>query len=240
MPSLYVILSLLYLTAALPQDQNGFNQKGSIVSHEDVPAIPLSDQNLIISSEFDILERLASRQEPTPEAAPEAAPEASQTVQSPAEPNLDSTATTEQAEEAVPPGSATTGIPAGSCKWVPSQSGWPTDAEWNALGQAVKGRLLRPVPPAAACHGIGDGSCDSVKLGFRDSTWHANNPVSNMWQNYNNYSCMPTGTSCTGTGYPVYVVEAQEASDVKAAIDFAREKNVRLNVKSTGHDFLGR
>jgi len=28
--------------------------------------------------------------------------------------------------------------------------------------------------------------------------------------------------------------------DVKAGVDFARERNVRLIVKGTGHDYLGR
>lgn len=62
-----------------------------------------------------------------------------------------------------------------------------------------------------------------------------------MWQNHNNYSCVPNGKmTCSGAGYPIYVVDAREAGDVKTAIDFARVKGVRLNVKSTGHDFLGR
>lgn len=44
---------------------------------------------------------------------------------------------------------------------------------------------------------------------------------------------------CTGAGYPVYVVAARTAGDVKAAVDFARAKGVRVNIKSTGHDFVG-
>jgi hypothetical protein len=61
-----------------------------------------------------------------------------------------------------------------------------------------------------------------------------------MWQNYNNYSCMPDAAApCTGAGYPVYVVAARTAGDVKAAVDFARAKGVRVNIKSTGHDFVG-
>lgn len=62
-----------------------------------------------------------------------------------------------------------------------------------------------------------------------------------MWQNYNNYSCTPdANSSCSGAGYPVYVAEVNTAEDVKSAVDFAREKKIRLNIKSTGHDFLGR
>ena len=111
--------------------------------------------------------------------------------------------------------------------------------------QAVKGRLLKPDPPAAACHrtlrAYDASACARITEGFKDSSWHISHPTSNMWQNYNNYSCMPTaGGACTNSGYPIYVVQAKEASDVKAAVDFAREKNIRLNIKSTGHDFLGR
>lgn len=45
---------------------------------------------------------------------------------------------------------------------------------------------------------------------------------------------------CSGDGYPAYVVNATTAQHVKAAIDFARENNVRLTVKNTGHDVTGR
>jgi hypothetical protein len=134
----------------------------------------------------------------------------------------------------------------GTCKWIPGETGWPSERDWALLKDQVKGRLLKPVPPAAGCHKSEYASvrqsCPLISLGFKDSQWHAKNPVSNMWQNWNNYSCLPSanGGSCSTSGYPVYVVAAQEASDVKAAVDFARTRNVRLNIKSTGHDFLGR
>lgn len=57
----------------------------------------------------------------------------------------------------------------------------------------------------------------------------------------NNDSCLPnTSTPCSGLGYPVYVVNASSATDVKLAIDFARENNIRLNVEASGHDYLKR
>jgi hypothetical protein len=57
----------------------------------------------------------------------------------------------------------------------------------------------------------------------------------------NNDSCLPdTAKPCNGLGYPVYVVNATSANDVKLAIDFARKNNVRLNVKASGHDYLRR
>lgn len=38
----------------------------------------------------------------------------------------------------------------------------------------------------------------------------------------------------------MYVVNATCAEDVKKGVDFAREENVRLVVKASGHDYLGR
>jgi hypothetical protein len=71
--------------------------------------------------------------------------------------------------------------------------------------------------------------------------FHQNDPISTAWNNMNNDSCLPnTSASCSGLGYPVYVVNASSANDVKLAIDFARENNIRLNIKASGHDYLKR
>lgn len=128
---------------------------------------------------------------------------------------------------------------------MPGTAEWPPAEEWALLNQTVKGRLLKPDPPAAVCHRDHSAysltACLSLKLGWWFSGWHSQHPTSSMWQNVNNYSCVPDGSApCTNNGYPVYVVEAKEAGDVKAAVDFARTRKVRLNIKSTGHDFLGR
>ena len=57
----------------------------------------------------------------------------------------------------------------------------------------------------------------------------------------NNDSCIPDLSGpCNGLGYPVYVVNASSADDVKVAVDFARENVIRLNVKASGHDYLKR
>ncbi|KAK6435256.1 hypothetical protein LTR95_008558 [Oleoguttula sp. CCFEE 5521] len=62
-----------------------------------------------------------------------------------------------------------------------------------------------------------------------------------------NASCVPvnlttgeTPGSCTLGGNPVYVVNATSSSDVVAVVKFARRNNVRLVIKDTGHDILGR
>ncbi|KAE9983863.1 hypothetical protein BLS_003521 [Venturia inaequalis] len=132
-----------------------------------------------------------------------------------------------------------------SCKAVPGNPDWPSDADWTTLNKALGGRLLKPAPPAAVCHRgwstYSAAACSDLNQGWKNSDWHAANPTSSMWQNYNNYSCPPEPNApCTNAGYPVYVVAAKTVDDVKAAVDFARTRNIRLNIKSTGHDYLGR
>ena len=64
-----------------------------------------------------------------------------------------------------------------------------------------------------------------------------------MWKYFTNNTCTvtPDPTSpCTLGYYGVYVVLAQEADHIKAGLDFAREHNLRLIIRNTGHDFLGR
>jgi len=52
--------------------------------------------------------------------------------------------------------------------------------------------------------------------------------------------CPPTGTHCEMGYYPVYTVNVTSPQHVVNAISFAREHKLRLAVKNTGHDFLGR
>jgi hypothetical protein len=43
-----------------------------------------------------------------------------------------------------------------------------------------------------------------------------------------------------GTVGPDWMMQARTVADVQKAVNFAREKNVRLTVITTGHDFHGR
>jgi hypothetical protein len=65
-------------------------------------------------------------------------------------------------------------------------------------------------------------------------------PVNSAWNNFND-TCLPDPQYlCSGIGYPQYVVNATTAEHVKAVVDFARKNNIRLIIKGTGHDYLGR
>lgn len=58
-----------------------------------------------------------------------------------------------------------------------------------------------------------------------------------------NDTCRPEGNlsnTCTLGNYPVYVLLATTKAHVKAGIDFARQNNIRLVIRNTGHDMIGR
>lgn len=60
---------------------------------------------------------------------------------------------------------------------------------------------------------------------------------------WTNNSCNPffgpNGT-CTLGDLAVFAVRVEDAQDVVAAVNFAESNNIRLTVKNTGHDYLGR
>lgn len=133
----------------------------------------------------------------------------------------------------------------GSCKAIPGSPSWPSHSEWQSLNRSVSGHLLAPTPPAAVCHrdqpSFSNSSCAYVTYAWQNSTFHADDPISVEFENWNNDSCLPDPTApCSGAGYPVYVINATTAQDVRAGIDFARKNDVRLIVKGSGHDYLGR
>jgi hypothetical protein len=131
------------------------------------------------------------------------------------------------------------------CKASPGTPGWPSVGEWQGLNHSLNGALLKPPPPAGACHmgqvNFDPMQCALVTASWGNSTFHADNPVSTDWNNWNNDSCLPNPLDpCSGAGYPVYVVNATGALDVAKGVNFARNHNIRLNVKGSGHDYLGR
>lgn len=132
-----------------------------------------------------------------------------------------------------------------SCKAFLGSQDWPSECAWSALNESIAGRLLQPPPPGAVCHPseptYNSSMCSAVQLEWLTTVFHQSNPISNYWNNFNNDTCLPNPLApCASEGYPVYVINATSADHVKKGVDFARENNIRLVVKSTGHDYIGR
>ncbi len=112
-----------------------------------------------------------------------------------------------------------------SCKAVPTGADWPSLETWTKLNETTGGRLLKPAPPGAVCHpsnaAYSADKCSAVQTGWLDEFFHADDPVSVEWNNWNNDSCIPDPRlTCSGSGYPVYVINATTPQHVKAGVDF--------------------
>ena len=129
------------------------------------------------------------------------------------------------------------------CKLTPDSPKWPSAVEWEALNRTIGGRLIKPTPFAAVCH-ANQPTFNPSRCAATDWTapaTYANSPIGIMTPNFSNDSCLPQPQyPCSGEGFPIYVINASCADHAAAGIDFARGHNIRLNVKGSGHDYLGR
>jgi FAD/FMN-containing dehydrogenase len=111
---------------------------------------------------------------------------------------------------------------AATTKARPGEPGWPSDAEWAALDEAVGGRLAPVAIPDL-------GSEEARKL-VANPFWlgdQAGLTESSGW--LDGWTSSPSA----------YVVRAASAADVAAAVRFAQARNIRLVVRGGGHSYLG-
>jgi hypothetical protein len=125
---------------------------------------------------------------------------------------------------------------------------WPSTDAWNNLNASVSGKLILNTPPAIVCYpGVQQdaGACAAVNAQWTNATFQSNNPAGLSYPV--ELSCPPvnaaadeTPGTCSIGDLPRYTVNATRPEDIAAAILFAKEHNIRLVVKDTGHDILGR
>jgi len=113
----------------------------------------------------------------------------------------------------------------------PGDPAWPTPADWHKLDEAVGGALLEVRALFSACE------TDRAGIGCRDALTNIRNPFY--------IGDQPAGTEVSGwldawTPAPsAYAVKARKSADVAAAVNFARERRLRLAVKGGGHSYQG-
>ncbi|KAK7970717.1 FAD binding domain-containing protein [Apiospora saccharicola] len=132
-----------------------------------------------------------------------------------------------------------------SCKCFPGDSCWPESAEWNKLNTTIGGRLVQTVPLGTPCHGPDYNAevCKNLQQQWQFEDVHMSSSSSVMAPFFANQSCdpfQPKSRPCELGNYVRYAVNATGVDDIKAAIAFAKEKNIRFVIRNTGHDYLGR
>lgn len=130
----------------------------------------------------------------------------------------------------------------------PSDRCWPAPLIWNVFNLTLGGKLIADTPPAISCY---DGpqkdleKCASLQADLKNSTYIGNSPVAPGFPVNDqcppvNYAAGEVAGTCTIGGLPRYTVDATNALHVSAAVVFAHLSNIRLVIRNTGHDILGR
>ena len=103
---------------------------------------------------------------------------------------------------------------------------WPSHEKWEQLNKAVYGNLVKLESPLASCKtSAGNIACDDLCKNLKNPYYIGDNPAltqSSGWLDA--WRSEPS----------VYAVAAKSTDDVVAAVNFARNNNLRLVVKGGG------
>ncbi|KAF8814778.1 FAD-binding domain-containing protein [Phlegmacium glaucopus] len=128
-----------------------------------------------------------------------------------------------------------------TCRCLYGQSCWPDQNEFATLATQLSQPLLHPLPPAFPCYqpSAPSGSCSNVIANYTNGNWRTafifpNDTLSACYLN------TTLGIPCGQGSVPPVGVDARSGGDVQTAVNFAKQHNLKLVVKNTGHDYFGR
>lgn len=99
-------------------------------------------------------------------------------------------------------------------------------------GQSSQHTAIFPPFPDKALYANSSEAPPGCRLLLSDKGW----PADSVWK-----TTFPgIFKKLRGTVGPDWMMQAKNIADVQKAVNFARERNVRLTVITTGHDFHGR
>jgi len=113
----------------------------------------------------------------------------------------------------------------------PDDPAWPSDADWDRLRKQTGGRLIAVRSPVTTCRDAPVGpACREFFRELKNPYYIGDDPALTQ----------TTGWVDAWNSQPsVYAVAAETTNDVAAAVNFARDHNLRLVVKGGGHSYLG-
>jgi FAD/FMN-containing dehydrogenase len=113
----------------------------------------------------------------------------------------------------------------------PGDPAWPSKDAWKRLSDEVGGNLISVDFPASSCISSFDSpACKTLVANIRNPFYVGDTPGLTQ----------TLGWVDAWTSKPsVYAVAARNAHDIAAAVNFAREHNLRLVVKGGGHSYQG-
>ena len=135
---------------------------------------------------------------------------------------------------------------------MPGTECWPTSSQWQALNKTLDGNLKITQPWAKPCFTDPEGdACKTVQGGYLSAASRAPQygTVENLkWEMCGKVGCElnsldPTelaSEQCALGRLSAYYVEALNTEHISTTLKFVKDNNIRLSIKNTGHDHLGR
>ncbi|GAB1314565.1 6-hydroxy-D-nicotine oxidase [Madurella fahalii] len=132
-----------------------------------------------------------------------------------------------------------------TCKCFPGDACWPSEHEWDAFNRTVGGRLIKTIPLGSPCHDphYNEALCEEVRAQWKLAPTHLVSPSSIQAAIFANASCdpfTPRSSACLLGNYVHYAVNVTGPEEIASTIRFAKKRNIRLVIKNTGHDYMGR
>ncbi|PVH96951.1 hypothetical protein DM02DRAFT_598423 [Periconia macrospinosa] len=134
------------------------------------------------------------------------------------------------------------------CRYNTTDGKWPSEKAWNGLAKQLNSTesLIKATPQASPCYGSdkNDAKCQDLAKNWFSPMLHIDDPTEVLSPLYQGLTCQPPtifdSKNCTIGGYPTYVLKTRSVLDIQLGINFARNNNIRLIIKNTGHDFAGK
>ncbi|CAI6342256.1 unnamed protein product [Periconia digitata] len=134
------------------------------------------------------------------------------------------------------------------CRYNSTDGKWPSEKAWNGLAKQLNtsSSLIKTIPQASECYGSNKNvaKCQELGKNWANPTLHIDDPSEVLSPIYQGLTCQPPSIydsiNCTLGGYPTYVINVKSVLDIQLGINFARNNNIRLIIKNTGHDFAGK
>ncbi|KAJ5716175.1 FAD binding domain protein [Penicillium malachiteum] len=136
-----------------------------------------------------------------------------------------------------------------TCRCYPGDSCWPTPQQWSEFNQTLGGRLIPIVPLGSVCHTVGQyalydiQACTNLTANWGFPHTHYQTPSSPMASWFANFSCdpfLPPEVPCELGGLQQFAVNVSGVEDVLKTLYFVKEHNIRVIIRNTGHDYLGK
>ncbi|EOD51498.1 putative fad-binding domain-containing protein [Neofusicoccum parvum UCRNP2] len=133
---------------------------------------------------------------------------------------------------------------------LPGDPCWPSSRQWASFNSTLNGRLQLTKPLASPCY---DGSgnhdpalCTNIAKVYSDDVTRASvyGATQNLqWQECGTEKCLlksPDDGQCSLGALSAYYVNATNAYDVIQTVKFVGNTGIRMSIKNSGHDYLGR